>query len=134
VTGKRGRGTCTNTRASDHSTIHRPSTSLWQSNMAFSFTQSDGLENLHIDGCRDAGVGRECSSTDSSSTPLPHHCHSFRLCQPLTITPKFECMKPYTATPPRAGPYGLRERIKAKEWLNHSCVFSDKGALALFSR
>jgi len=59
--------------------------------------------------------------------PLPYHCHSFRLYQPLTITPKFECMKPNTATRLRADPYGWRERIKAKEWLNHSRIFSDKG-------
>ena len=49
-----------------------------------------------------------------SSAPSPYHCHSFRLYQPLTITPKFECMKPNTDTRLRADPYGLQERIKGQ--------------------
>lgn len=61
-------GTCINARPSDHSRIQKPSTSR-QSNMALSFRQSNGLENLHIDGCRDVGKGWGCNSTDSSSTP-----------------------------------------------------------------
>lgn len=64
--------------------------------------------------CEDRG----CDSTEAHPhhPRPPYHCHSFRLYQPLTITPKFECMKPNTDTHTRlrADPYGPQERIKGQ--------------------